>query len=82
MSDPCPPSLTVASDGFLWYDGAKLPCKLVPGGLEFYEKDPRRAQLRGGALYIVPFAALVNLVTKSAGIIFNATIIEVEIKDS
>lgn len=55
------PEIVIAPDGFLWFRGAKLPCKLKAGGLEFHEKDPRRAALCGGPLFVVPFEALMAL---------------------
>jgi hypothetical protein len=54
-------SLTVTADGFLWFEGMKLPCKLRAGGLEFFEKDPRRAAICGGPLFVVPFEAILAL---------------------
>lgn len=60
-------SLTVAPDGFLWFRGAKLQVRLVDGGLEFKEKDPRRAAICGGALLVVPFEAIIELIKLSNG---------------
>lgn len=57
MSD----QITITPDGFLWYRGAKLQCRLVEGGLEFHEKDPRRAAACGGPLLVVPWQALLAL---------------------
>jgi len=55
--------LIVASDGFLWYRGAKLPFKYNGGeGFEFFEKDPHRAALLGGPRFVVPFAALESFI--------------------
>lgn len=56
-------SITVAPDGFLWYKGAKLQVRLVNGGLEFHEKDPRRAQLCGGGWFVVPFEAFLEILS-------------------
>lgn len=57
--------IIIAPDGFLWFQGKKLPCKLASGGLQFHEKDPRRA---GGApLFVVPFEALTALAEAGGG---------------
>jgi len=55
-------NIRVAPDGFLWWGNAKLQVRFVPGrGLEFFEKDPRRAALCGGPLFVVPFEAIIAL---------------------
>lgn len=59
-------SITVAKDGFLWFRGAKIQARLVPGGIEFHEKDPRRAEKCGGALFVVPFEAILELCVAAA----------------
>ena len=60
MSD----DLVVAPDGFLWYQGAKLPFKLAlaAGGFEFFDKDKDRSRSRGTPLFVVPFEAIIAFV--------------------
>lgn len=81
MSNTYPPSLIVADDGFLWYAGHKLPARLVNGGIEYHEKDPRRSAACGGPLYVVPFSAFLELFAGYAGVAFNLTVIEVQVKE-
>lgn len=46
----------------MWWGEAKLQVRYVPGiGFEFKEKDPRRAALAGGPLFVVPFEAILAL---------------------
>lgn len=72
-------SLIVAPDGFLWWKGAKLQARLIPGiGLEFFEKDPRRAVLVGGQTFIVPYQAFLALFVSVRGVVMNTDIIQLE----
>jgi hypothetical protein len=56
-------NFTVSSDGFLWFAGRKLPCKLTPGGLEFCDRNPQRVELAGSAVFTVPFTAVQELLS-------------------
>lgn len=63
MTDKLIASLTVAQDGFLYWKGLKIQARLVEGGLEFFDRDPRRAARCGSSqLFVVPFAAFLALV--------------------
>ncbi len=64
--------IIIAPDGFLWFEGKKLPCKLASGGLQFHEKDPRRAS--GQPLFVVPFEALAALAESGSNGAGNAFI--------
>lgn len=56
-------SLVVAPDGFLWWKGLKTSIRLVNGGFELFDKDPRRAARCGGSqIFIVPFEAILALI--------------------
>lgn len=73
-------TITVDNKGFLWWKGMKLNARLVPGGIEFKEKDCRRAAQAGGPLFVVPFEALLAL-SQVHGVVMNTEVIEVEGKD-
>lgn len=56
-------SIVVAPDGFLYWQGLKIQARLVEGGIEFLDKDPRRAARCGGSqLFVVPFEAIIALI--------------------
>lgn len=53
--------LIVDDKGFLWWNGCKIPAKLRHDGIEFAEKDPRRAAQAGGDRFVVPFDAFLEI---------------------
>lgn len=56
-------SLEVAPDGFLWWKGLKTSIRLVNGGFELFDKDPRRAARCGGSqIFVIPFEAVIQLI--------------------
>lgn len=48
--------IQVDPNGFLWYDGVKLPVRFIRerGTLEFFDKDRRRSDLRGSRVLEIP----------------------------
>jgi hypothetical protein len=58
----------IDAKGFVWFNGVKLPVKLVVVGscanLEFCIKDPRIAEIHGGRFVRVPVASLSTLTEK------------------
>lgn len=41
--------IQVDPNGFIWYDGVKLPVRFIPErqAIEFFDKDRRRSEIRG-----------------------------------
>lgn len=48
--------LNVDPAGFVWYDGAKLPFRIIrsKGIIEFIDKDRRRSEKRGSRFLAIP----------------------------
>lgn len=41
--------IQVDPNGFIWFDGVKLPVRFIPerSSIEFFDKDRRRSEARG-----------------------------------
>lgn len=53
-------TFTIAPDGFIWFEGRKLPCKLTAAGLEFCDRNPQRVERAGSPVFTVPFGAVIE----------------------